>query len=114
MSDAHDIADLIAGELKVSRGTAYEMMREALSKVDGDGQTTQTPTPPESLITIESSLRFRLECEKETSAGYLEEIKVLKGKVELGKKVWREDQQRIAELSARIDALVCPPNPASK
>jgi hypothetical protein len=27
-----DIADLIAGELKVSRGTAYDMMREALAE----------------------------------------------------------------------------------
>ena len=27
-----DIADIIAGELKVSRGTAYDMMREALKK----------------------------------------------------------------------------------
>lgn len=25
-----DIADIIAGELKVSRGTAYDLMREAL------------------------------------------------------------------------------------
>jgi hypothetical protein len=27
-----DIADIIAGELKVSRGTAYDMMREALEE----------------------------------------------------------------------------------
>ena len=27
-----DIADIIAGELKVSRGTAYDMMREALKE----------------------------------------------------------------------------------
>jgi hypothetical protein len=27
-----DIADIIAGELKVSRGTAYDMMREALAE----------------------------------------------------------------------------------
>lgn len=31
-----DIADIIAGELKVSRGTAYDMMREALKEVDGE------------------------------------------------------------------------------
>ena len=29
-----DIADIIAGELKVSRGTAYDMMREALKDVE--------------------------------------------------------------------------------
>jgi hypothetical protein len=30
--DTVDIADIIAGELKVSRGTAYDMMREALAE----------------------------------------------------------------------------------
>lgn len=30
MTDMTDIADIIAGELKVSRGTAYDMMRAAL------------------------------------------------------------------------------------
>lgn len=30
LGDHRDIADIIAGELKVSRGTAYDMMRETL------------------------------------------------------------------------------------
>ena len=29
-----DIADIIAGELKVSRGTAYDLMREALKQTE--------------------------------------------------------------------------------
>jgi hypothetical protein len=31
---APDIADIIAGELKVSRGTAYDLMREALKQTE--------------------------------------------------------------------------------
>ena len=33
-STKHDIADIVAGELQVSRATAYDMMREALREVD--------------------------------------------------------------------------------
>jgi hypothetical protein len=42
-------------------------------------QALAAPTVQDPLITTESSLRFRLECEKETSEGYLEEIRELKG-----------------------------------
>jgi hypothetical protein len=39
----HDIADIIAGELGVSRGTAYDMMREVLK----EASPAQEPMHPE-------------------------------------------------------------------
>lgn len=44
-SQDQDIADLIAGELQVSRGTAYELMRKALA----EQQTPAAPIPTQQL-----------------------------------------------------------------
>jgi hypothetical protein len=38
-----DIADIIAGELKVSRGTAYDMMREALKEASPVQEPVERP-----------------------------------------------------------------------
>jgi hypothetical protein len=38
-----DIADIIAGELKVSRGTAYDMMREALEEASPVQEPVERP-----------------------------------------------------------------------
>jgi hypothetical protein len=38
-----DIADIIAGELKVSRGTAYDMMREALREASPVQEPVERP-----------------------------------------------------------------------
>jgi hypothetical protein len=40
-----DIPDLIAGALGVSRGTAYDMMREALAE-----QPAESPEPPHCMV----------------------------------------------------------------
>jgi hypothetical protein len=42
-ADQTDIADIIAGELKVSRGTAYDLMREALKELDEQAAPVQEP-----------------------------------------------------------------------
>lgn len=55
-----DIADLIAGELKVSRGTAYDMMREALAEALAEQQEPVAflcsffADPEESFLSFES------------------------------------------------------------
>lgn len=40
-----DIADIIAGELKVSRGTAYDMMREALKEAAPSQEPSKYGSP---------------------------------------------------------------------
>ena len=65
----HDIADIIAGELKVSRGTAYDLMREALAEAErpcvdlfeyvNDADINASDMPAEVIMKLQSAVWAR-------------------------------------------------------
>ena len=60
---------------------------------------------PEALITVESSLRFRLECEQQKSADLLDEVRELKGKLFKARQPQAQGEAvNIEALCARIKA----------
>lgn len=61
----------------------------------GDSDCPAQQAQPEPLITVESSLRFRLKCEQEKSAELLDEVRELKGKL-----MQAQGQEPVAEVES--------------